>query len=261
MDAVIENAHAAGKWDWPDLEKPELSDYSQHVRRLNTSAEGLERYGSDLYLALGCGMGDTLALRALQDTHFPALEALLARSDFDKNQIEDTLQQTMLHLCAGETPRMLTYAGRASLATWLSVTTLRMALNTWPRKSPVELPVALDGLVADGRTPELQVLIENARPAFQVALESAISALPERNKTLLRLCFLDRLSIDAIGDLYGVHRATAARWISDVRQTILHDIQLKLCQELRLSTSEFDSLAFLIRSQLQLSLIRVFGAA
>jgi len=261
MDDEIENAYTAGRWDWPDFNKPQLADYARHVRGLQTTAEALERYGSDLYLALGCAMGDTQALRALQDKYFTVLEGVLAKSDFDKTQIQDVLQQVMLRLCTGEAPRILTYAGRASLTTWLHITTLRLAMDIWPRNRPRELSLALEHLADDGRTPELQVAIENARPAFQTALHSAIGALPERDKTLLRLCFLDGLTVDDIGNLYGVHRATAARWISEIRRGILDVVRLKLSQELGLSVSEFDSLAILIRSQLQLSLIRAFGAA
>lgn len=264
MRDVIEKAYAAGRWDWPDFKRPQLSDYACHVQELRTSAKDLERYGSDLYLALGSGMGDPQALRALREKHFPALEDVMARSGFGEVERQDVLQQTMLYLCAGEAPRMLTYAARASLASWLRITTLRFAINMRPRKGPGQVgssDLALERAVVNEHDPELQVAIEHARPAFQTALQASIGALPERDKTLLRLCFLDGLTIDAIGSMYGVHRATAARWISEIRRGILSDVRSKLSRELGLGASEFESLAFLIRSQLQLSLIRVFGAA
>ncbi len=263
MEQVIERAFAAGRWQWPELRKPAWAEFSQHVVRVKPTAKELEHHGADLYLALGCGLGDARAVCLLQSRYFPALQTTLARSGFDSTVREDVLQQTLLHLCAGENPRLLTYAAKATLASWLTVATVRFALNMRPRKERTfgGTPLELERLVGAEDSPEIQLAVEKARPAFQAALQNAIGALPERDRTLLRLYFLDRLTIDDMGSMYGVHRATAARWISEIRKGILHQIQSRLSRELGLGSSEFDSLAFLIRSQLQLSLIRVFGAA
>ena len=264
MKEAIERAYAAGRWDWPDLLKPVLAEYSRHVRHLETSAKELEQNGADVYLALGCGLGDEHAVRGLQYKYFPALGNALARSGFDSTAREDVLQQMLLHLCAGDNPRMLTYAGKASLGAWLAVTSMRFALNMRPRNCRVangNASFELEQLISDEDTPEIRLAVEKARPAFQAALQSAIGALPQRDRTLLRLYFLDRLTIDAMGSMYGVHRATAARWISEIRRRILEQVQSVLSRDFGLDASEFDSLVFLIRSQLQLSLIRVFGAA
>jgi RNA polymerase sigma-70 factor (ECF subfamily) len=141
---------------------------------------------------------------------------------------------------------------------------MRFAMNMRPRHGSRAgdcFPLDLERLVCDEDTPELRLAVENARPAFEAALRCAIGDLPQRDRTLLRLHFLDRLTIDTIGSMYGVHRATAARWISDIRRKILLQVQSMLSRELGMGVSEFDKLAFLIRSQIQLSLIRVFGAA
>jgi RNA polymerase sigma-70 factor (ECF subfamily) len=264
LDQLIEKGFAAGKWDWPQLERPTWIDYSSHVRNLQASATELEQNGSDLFLALGCGLGDRHAVRGLQRRYFPALSSTLARAGFDSTAREDVLQQTLLHLCAGDSPRMLTYAGKASLASWLTVTSMRFALNMRTRNgsaSGCSAPLEFERLVSEEDTPEIRLAVEKARPAFQAALQNAIVELPQRDRTLLRLYFLDRLTIDGIGNMYGVHRATAARWISDIRRKILRQVQSILSRDLGLGASEFDSLAFLIRSQLQLSLVRVFGVA
>jgi RNA polymerase sigma-70 factor, ECF subfamily len=264
MKEVIEKAYAAGRWDWRDLLKPELAEYTRHVQHHQTTAKELERNGADLFLALGCGLGDAHAVRGLQDKYFSALSNSLARAGFDSTTREDVLQQMLLHLCAGDSPRMLTYAGKASLGAWLAVTSMRLALNMRPRNcwgSNGNDSFEPERLFSDEDTPEVRLAIEKARPAFQAALQNAIVELPLRDRTLLRLYFLDRLTIDAMGSMYGVHRATAARWISDIRGKILGHVQSALSRDLGLAASEFDSLAFLIRSQLQLSLIRVFGAA
>jgi RNA polymerase sigma-70 factor (ECF subfamily) len=69
--------------------------------------------------------------------------------------------------------------------------------------------------------------------------------------------FVDGLTIDEIGALYQVHRATAARWISGARNTLLADTRARLTARLALTPSQFDSLMRLVRSELDLSLQRL----
>jgi RNA polymerase sigma-70 factor (ECF subfamily) len=229
---------------------------------LETSERDLERHGADLYLALACGMADPEALRMLERSFFPCLDEYLARSGFDAAARQDVFQQVLLHLCAGPSPRILTYAGRAALGSWLRVTVLRFALNlrcATPRRHASD--VGLELLFAEGADPERQIAVQKARPLFQMALEGAIGNLADRDRTLLRLCFWDGLTIDIIGGMYGVHRATAARWIADIRRRILQDVQSFVARDSGLHASEFDSLARLVRSELHLSLGRAFGAA
>ena len=264
MNESIQKAHQVGKWDWPDIVGPTLDEYSAHVQRLQTSSADLERHGSDIYLALACGSAEEEALRTLERSHFPMLEAQLSRSGFDESARKDVFQQVLLHLCAGPSPRILTYAGRASLASWLGVATMRFALQMASKsKQNCSVPpdVTIDSLVCGDSSPEVRVAIENARPQFQSALSSALDALPERDRTLLRLCFVDGLTIDRIGSMYGVHRATAARWLANIREGILKHVQTIMMRDFGLRASEFESLIFLVRSELQLSLKRVLGAA
>ena len=264
MKDSIERAYLASQLEWPDLASVTLDDYVKHVRQLQTSASDIERYGTDVYLAQACGNAEPEALHILETRYFPALDDHLVRSGFDTTTRQDVFQQMLMHLCAGPYPRMMTYAGRAALVSWLGVTAIRFAVNMGAKSAQsgtqaVEL--TFERLVADEVSPEMRVTIERARPLFQSALSTAIDALAERDRTLLRLCFLDGLSIDGIGSMYGVHRATAARWIAQIRQKIFNDVKAVLTRDLGLHNSEFESLVFLIRSELHLSLRRVLGAA
>ena len=264
MNEAIQKAFEAAKWDWPDLAGPTLEEFGAHVQRIQTSDSDLERYATDIYLALACGCAETNAIRALERCYLPMLEAQLSRSGFDETARKDVFQQMLLHLCAGPSPRILTYAGRASLGSWLGVATMRFALQMAgksKRSRSVPPDVTIESLVSGETNPEIQVAIENARPQFQAALGAALDSLPERDRTLLRLCFVDGLTIDRIGSMYGVHRATAARWIASIREGILKSVQTVIMRDFGMRASEFESLAFLLRSELQLSLLRVLGAA
>ena len=71
---------------------------------------------------------------------------------------------------------------------------------------------------------------------------------------MLRLRLLDGLNIDQIGGIYGVHRATVARWIASAREQVLAGTRRELENMLDISDSEFDSLVKLVQSRIDLSI-------
>lgn len=259
---AVRLAYLTSQLEYPEIERVSLEDFARHLQDLATPASDLERHASDVFLALACGKGDPEAVRALSSRYFQTLHEYLARSGFDEATRDDVLQQAMLHLCAGESPRILSYAGRAALGSWLRVAVHRFALQVARQAgNDATRDGALGALIGSDVDLETRVTIEEARPQFQLAMQQALTGLEERERTLLRLCFLDGLSIDAIGAMYGVHRATAARWLQSIRRQLFVRVQVSLQAELGLRESEFESLAFLIQSGIHLSLRRVLGAA
>ncbi|HSR96999.1 MAG TPA: hypothetical protein VLM79_08125 [Kofleriaceae bacterium] len=67
---------------------------------------------------------------------------------------------------------------------------------------------------------------------------------------------LDRINIDQLARMHGVHRATAARWIQAAREAVVAGTHRELCKRLRLSRSEVASVIRLIHSELEVSLSR-----
>ncbi|HEY5958458.1 MAG TPA: sigma-70 family RNA polymerase sigma factor [Polyangiaceae bacterium] len=255
-------AYLTGQLEWPEIHPPSLDAFDRHLRSLQLTALDLERHAADVFLALACGQGDPEALLALSTRYFPPIDGYLVRSGFDRTTCKDVFQQALLHLCTGEAPRILTYGGRASLASWLRIAVHRFALQL-VRQSDAHVAndLSIEMLTAGDIDVESRVTIEKARPRFELALQRALTELGDRERTLLRLCFLDGLSIDDIGTLYRVHRATAARWIQSIRQDLFERVQASLQLELGLRNSEFKSLAILLQSGIHLSLRRVLGIA
>jgi RNA polymerase sigma-70 factor (ECF subfamily) len=66
----------------------------------------------------------------------------------------------------------------------------------------------------------------------------------------------ERMSIDALGAIYSVDRATAARWLVAARQALVEKTKETLRARLQLSEGECDSLVGLVRSQLDVSILR-----
>jgi RNA polymerase sigma-70 factor (ECF subfamily) len=65
---------------------------------------------------------------------------------------------------------------------------------------------------------------------------------------------LDRLGIDRIGALHGVHRATAARWIAHARKALIEGIRRRLQDRLGIDGKELDRTLRQLASRIELSL-------
>jgi RNA polymerase sigma-70 factor (ECF subfamily) len=89
---------------------------------------------------------------------------------------------------------------------------------------------------------------------FQQAFSAALCGLSARDQTWLRQHVIDGLSIDQLGALYHVHRATAARHLQRIRVAVLAATRERLGSRLQVRPSELDSILRLIRSRLHVTL-------
>ncbi|MCA9656484.1 MAG: hypothetical protein H6712_33415 [Myxococcales bacterium] len=93
---------------------------------------------------------------------------------------------------------------------------------------------------------ELSYLRANDREAFARAFETATESLQTRERNLLRLNVVHGVSGTAIATMYGVHRATAKRWLAAARQTLLERTREELQRALGLDSEELRSVMGLI---------------
>ena len=257
MEQAINRAYVLGGQRWPAITRLTRDGFVEHVTRLGVSPADLDGRGSDLYLALGCGLGDSAAMRYLTSTYFTTLERHLSRAGFSSVDCQESLQQLLVHLCTGESPRILGFAGRASLLSWLRVAAMRHALDEVkrPHAAPSQDNDELLSLIVDGGdSPEHKAVVGTIQPAVQSALVDAMGTLSSRDRTLLHMFFGEGMNIEAIGQIYGIHRATVARHLKDIRERILAQVRAKVEATLGANPEDVDSLVFAVRSRIQLSL-------
>lgn len=107
--------------------------------------------------------------------------------------------------------------------------------------------------------PELPFIKEKYRAPFRQALEEALSALPDRERLIMRLNLVTGMSVEGIGKMYGVSQSTASRWLARARECVIETAQRRLRARLGVSPDEMQPLAALVVSQLDLSVSRVLG--
>jgi RNA polymerase sigma-70 factor, ECF subfamily len=224
-------------------------------------SDAVEKYADDLFLARGCSEGDPAAIRWFEkDLLIPAQSAMRSIDSSD-SFIDEASQRLRTHLLVGvgpSPPRIASYAARGPLRSWVGVSAARVALMM-QRSSRRSNEVSEDNwtsiiCAAPSGTPELELLKHQHAAAFAAALSEAAHALEPRLRSVLRMHFVDDLSIDQIGAAYAVHRATAARWIQRARELLFTSTRTRLADLLSVSGPELDRITALVQSQLDVSL-------
>jgi RNA polymerase sigma-70 factor (ECF subfamily) len=262
----IEELWREARAAWPAVDvalEPYTAFVEKHLAPLTDPDQVLPTlFGPDLYLACACAAGDPGALRLFEDQVLPQADAALRRVDASPTFADEVRQILRQKLFVGDgesAPKIGDYAGRGPLATWVRVAAVRTALNlrgSGRREMPMSASqvAALAPAVDD---PGLKYLKGRFADEFETSLAHACGQLSERDRTILRLRYADDLNIDQIGALYGVHRATVARWIGRIRDEVYEGTRKDLIGRLKLDDSDFESLLRLAQSQIDVSLSAV----
>ena len=259
-----------GREAWPDIAVTDGELASAAAIRL---AEAIAR-GADLRLdaldaaelclAAGCARGDATALDRFRARYFEQVTAALRRMGLEHAEREDVWQtvcERLLVAAGGEPARIVRYAGTGELLGLLRVAATRVALN-WLEREKRRRPGGdwLDVLPDTRSDPELHLLKEQQRTDLKEELAGALGALSARDRAILRLHLVERVSIDVVARIYSVHRATAARWIAGAKEGLAALVRDRLVARWRVPDSSLAVLRSLIDSRLDLSLDRLLAA-
>jgi RNA polymerase sigma-70 factor (ECF subfamily) len=265
LDALVSEGRAA----WPRLR---LADeiFAAHLRErlepgIPIADQPLRPYVADLYLACACATGDSHAIEAFRARYARDLAAVFDRPQRRGLDAADLVQSLHEHLFVqqgDQPPRILEYRGRGSLRTWLKVVALRRRLNSErgkATKQEVSLEPSADVGPSEVWDAELEYLKAHYRQAFRAAFADAVVALDPRDRGILRLHVVHGLSATGIAGAFGVHRATAKRWLAGVRGQLLEATRQRLEGALAVDAGELDSIMQLIGSRLDASVRRYLG--
>jgi len=248
-------AYERGRAAWADVQLG-ADTFAAHVLRLGAEVD--REPHSDLYLACACAHDDAAAHAAFDRAFLSEIGKHIRRIDPAGeliDEVQQLLRERLLVARAGERPRIAEYSGRGPLAAWVRVAAVRVAVDL--RRKRGTDPAALgdaEHLAAADLDPETALIRARYQRDYETALREALAELSAKQRNLLRMHFVDGMTVDRIGVAYRVHRATAARWIVDLRRQLLDATYHRLGARLHLSPAEFASLTAIVRSELHLSL-------
>jgi RNA polymerase sigma-70 factor (ECF subfamily) len=256
LEVILRDGLLGARKRWPEValeDGPFLEHLSRHVPKTLAALKPLDFAG--LFLARACASGDRAALAELEQTILSQVTTWLPR--IPGVRAEEVRQELRVKLLLGPTPQILDYGGRGALERWIRVAAHRCAIDQ-QRAQPPGSSDALEDLWAHP-DPELDLIKLRDRETLRRVLHDVLQGLSERERTLLRLHYLEGMPLHAMAAMERVNRSTVARWLAEARSQVLEQARELLRARLRLSTREGESLLRFVRSRLDLSLRRVLS--
>lgn len=259
LEQTLSQLCAAAQAEWPSVRVEGASFAGYLAARLPAAArpeDALTRMrAGELFLACACAAGSSEAIALLEERYFPTVESALRRLRGPATLVDDVKQHmrdALFVRTPERRPRIAEFAGQGELKSWLQAVAVRTGLNLLRRgKNEVvtESEELLDVPIPED-DPELRHLRERYREEFRSALDEALKALPAPSQNLLRLYYVNGLTLEALGALHRVHAATISRRLATARAAILDETRRTLGQRFKLEGAQLDSLIRLIRSHL-----------
>ncbi len=219
----------------------------------------LPPFAAELVLAQTCVRGERAAIEAFSREMFVHADRALGRLRLAPGDLDDVRQEVHAKLLVGAPPKLAQYEGTGPLAHWVASVAVREGLILMRRQRRSHTIEDTDALV-DDQDPELALLRARHGADFKAAFQAAVAALPARARMVLRALLVDDRSVNDIAALYKIHRVTASRWLSDIRDTLLRDTRRRLQHTLQLDPPSLDSAVRVVAADLELSLFRLLAA-
>jgi RNA polymerase sigma-70 factor (ECF subfamily) len=267
LQAVVDTVRQA----WPDLEVEDRAVVEFVAQRIPMGS-GTEAFGdlriADLYLVHACLRNQPAALQVLDREYLSGVSRVVARLRLSSEEVDEVRQLLRHRLLVGTesaSAKLQQYAGRGDLRNFIRTAAVRVAQNfiqADARHASVASDLGEDVLqqgLALGEDLQLSYLRREYGEQFKQAFEEAVTRLTPRERNLLRFRHIDGLSSDALAATYGVHRATAARWVTAARERLATETRRLMMARLGVGRADLQSIMRLIQSQLDISIRRCLG--
>jgi RNA polymerase sigma-70 factor, ECF subfamily len=260
--AAAQEAYKVGREIWPGVALTSARFLAQ-AAAADIAPDRLTQRSADIFLAFACADGDQRAIQYFEREILSQIDLYVARFALGNHALDEVRQRVRVKLLVGGSPGIARYRGYGTLAAWVRITAVRVAIDVTGGATSRQLADVdvLDLGVSLEESPELATARSLYRDRLRAALETSLRDLAPRDRTLLRLYVVDGLNIDAIGVLYKVHRATVARWFVAIRAGVFDSVRDKLGLQRRPSPSEMWSLIGLLHDDIQISARRVLATS
>lgn len=257
----------AGRGAWPGVNVASERFAAELARRLGpdaTPAALAQACGADVYLAIACIDGDPAAVAWCTKVVEREVGIAAAKLRATPDQAAEATAELgrVLHVDEpGRAAALREFSGRGNLRAYLRVIATRdliRAINRGRREAPSVNDEILEKL-ATLQDPELSMLRARYHGAVTDAMRAAVAGLDDRTRALLRYQIVDGRTVDQVGAVYAVHRATAARWLVAAREALGDAIQVELAARLEVGPDEVASIIRLVQSRVDVSLERLLG--
>lgn len=244
---------ARGRESWPALALDGARFADWLLPRLEPGQDPSRLMAADLYLAAACLLDVPGAAAAFVERYHAESERHARRVAGDTEAAElaqDVAVRVLLPGPDGSPPRLSQYTGRGPLGVWLRMTLVRRALNT-TRTSGRHMPLEDAPELARSHDVERSVVRRRYRKEMGEIFREAAALMTRDERTLLRLHYLDGVTLDELATLYRTSRSTVHRRVEAARAAVMSQISALTAARLGIAPDDRASLIRVFQSDLR----------
>lgn len=196
----------------------------------------------ELCFAIACAQGDESAWDEFMRDYRGFLRSVAHQLTRNETLAEELVEMAWSELYGlrevegKRVSKFSAYSGKGSLKGWLRAVLFQLSVDRHRRQGKYVQPEEeqdLERLAAPVKhASEKKVdLSERYQLATHKALTESIISLDSRMKVVLSYYYYDDLTLKQIGQVFGVHEATASRWVQKIQQDIRQSVEKFLKQE------------------------------
>lgn len=237
-------ARALSKYLFLDSQTVEHADVIQFIEEIR---------GDELCLVLACERGDEKAWEDIVrdfDTTVKSAARKIAANPENADDLASSIWAELYGLRVDKhgvrKSKLAYYSGRGSLGGWLRAVTAQLAVDQHRKNSKLvqveedrDLEVLAEaagnsdqnGIVSHAATGEEMLIQKDSSDAVTAALRSAIDALDDESRLILKLYYFDDRKLKDIAAAFGYHEATASRRLAKIHGDIRKKVEASLKRE------------------------------
>jgi RNA polymerase sigma-70 factor (ECF subfamily) len=257
-EVELQRAFSLAATAWPTIGLC-FADFAEFMRRHSIGPNTSNEINHDLFLACACGLGDPSALQHFRDRYFGVVATAVRSLDASPqyaDEIFQRLQESLFVSPPGTDTKIQHYRGQGPLAGFVRTVARRIGMRVTAAAARFQGEEALAQEFSRASELEATVIKLQCRDAINRALCIALSQLPRRERLILRMNLVEKVSTTRIAAMYKVSQPTVSRWIQRSARAIQETVKVLVCDELDIDARELDSLLQLVRSQIEITISR-----
>jgi RNA polymerase sigma-70 factor, ECF subfamily len=227
-------------------------------------------HADELCLVAACEQGDETAWAELLRVYGPVVQSVarsLAKSEDGAQEIADSVWAELYGLrknAGSMAGKLAYYSGQGSLGGWLRAVVSQMAVDGFRRGSRL---VQLDGdemnnghmIQRANENPESELAVKEISTEVESALSQVLMELVAEDRLLLKLYYVDGITLREAGLVLGFHEATASRRLSRTLKEMKQRLEEHFLRKNGWSRNEVGRFMSEAVGQLESNPERVFG--
>jgi RNA polymerase sigma-70 factor (ECF subfamily) len=221
-------------------------------------------HAEDLFLSFACLRRDPVAMLELERALVRRIPQFVAKLGLSPSMIDEIKQEVLVKLLMSEDdapPRLAQYKGSGSLDSWVCAVSIHAALarHRQAAREQVDLCNDLEQVLWEADE-SLSLASRQLAGLVNQALGDVLVSLSRGERVLLRMHYVEHLTLRQIGRIYAVNATTVMRRIDAITERIKKDVTTVLNERIPMFSTDLESVGRVLEAQVTVSIARILAS-